>query len=39
MVMKGKREGRLIPRAKRFRLKEEEDYLWDGWMVVRSCHA
>ncbi|XP_018356585.1 PREDICTED: uncharacterized protein LOC108756912 isoform X2 [Trachymyrmex septentrionalis] len=26
-------------RAKRFRLKEEDDYLWDGCIVARPCHA
>jgi len=26
-------------RAKRFRLKEEDDYLWDDCMVARPCHA
>lgn len=38
-AMKGKRRVETEKRAKRFRLKEEDDYLWDGWMVARPCHA
>lgn len=38
-AMKGKRRVETKKRAKRFRLKEEDDYLWDGWMVARPCHA